>query len=74
MSVNATDPDGTWETSSGTAPVAGLASSEHYSGHDDDVGYVRRPGAALGESEAARCTCQMESSKLEDGEGRAEAA
>lgn len=29
VSVNATDPDGTWETSPGTAPVAGLASSEY---------------------------------------------
>lgn len=36
--------------------MAGLASSEGFVGHDDDVGYVRRHDAAHCESEAARCT------------------
>lgn len=37
--------------------MVGLASSERFVGHNDDVGYVRRHDAAHCESEAARCTC-----------------
>lgn len=64
VSVNATDPHGTFQQE--RAPVAGLASSEGFVGHNDDVGYVRRHDAAHCESEAARCTYAKRNGAIEE--------
>lgn len=57
VSANTADPDAPWGTWTGTAPVAGLGSSERVSGANDGVGYARPPRAAPSQPEAARCSC-----------------